>query len=363
MRFPAFFLYLVCSVFLSACNTEYLDLQFALSINEEQVFSSQSSIEEIQAMPGGTDPEYTQTNYPIILVHGLYGFDNIFIIDYWYRIIEALELGGAEVYTSPVPKLNSTEYRGEYLINSLEEMQAITGKNRFHLMGHSHGGPTVRYVLNVRPDLVASVTTIGGVNAYGVDYIDEVIGNFEGFIYGAIGQGMLNALAELIEWAGGNEQNHQSFALASFRSLSAEGTRKYNQSYPIGLPANWDEPDFVDNFCLDGSGDPIHGLEIYTDPDSFDIPLFSWSGIGIGTNVLDPSDILIEFAHEQLNNGPGDGFVDRCASHFGHVIRSDYDLDHIDQINHAYAMRRATATSPLSIYRMIANKLKEDHGL
>jgi Predicted acetyltransferases and hydrolases with the alpha/beta hydrolase fold len=33
-----------------------------------------------------------------------------------------------------------------------------------NLIGHSHGGPTARYIAGVRPDLVASVSTVAGTN-------------------------------------------------------------------------------------------------------------------------------------------------------------------------------------------------------
>mgnify|MGYP003302244223 CR=1 FL=1 len=41
-------------------------------------------------------------------------------------------------------------------------MKATSGGriNKFNLMGHSQGGMTSRYVMSVRPDLVASVTTM-----------------------------------------------------------------------------------------------------------------------------------------------------------------------------------------------------------
>src|SRR5690606_26616305 len=56
------------------------------------------------------------------------------------------------------------EVRGEQLIAEVERVLAITGAEKVNLIGHSHGGPTTRYVASVRPDLVASVTSISGVN-------------------------------------------------------------------------------------------------------------------------------------------------------------------------------------------------------
>ena len=64
-----------------------------------------------------------------------------------------------------VPKINafdSSAKRGEALIAQLDNIRASSaGKiSKFNLMGHSQGGITVRYVMNTRPDLVASVTTM-----------------------------------------------------------------------------------------------------------------------------------------------------------------------------------------------------------
>ena len=38
---------------------------------------------------------YTQTKYPIVLVHGLFGFDNIGPVEYFYGIPSALRADGA----------------------------------------------------------------------------------------------------------------------------------------------------------------------------------------------------------------------------------------------------------------------------
>ena len=56
---------------------------------------------------------YTQTKYPIVLTHGMLGFDNLLGIDYWYGIPSALRRDGAKVYITEVSKLNASEARGE----------------------------------------------------------------------------------------------------------------------------------------------------------------------------------------------------------------------------------------------------------
>src|SRR5205823_2947851 len=77
------------------------------------------------------------------------------------QIRSDLAAGGAKVFVTEVSQFNTPEVRGEQLIAQLEQIRAITGKPKVNLIGHSQGGFDVRYVAAVRPDLVASVTTIG----------------------------------------------------------------------------------------------------------------------------------------------------------------------------------------------------------
>src|SRR5690606_24202432 len=46
--------------------------------------------------------DYTKTRYPIVLSHGMLGWDSMLGIDYWYGIPGALRKGGASVYTTEV---------------------------------------------------------------------------------------------------------------------------------------------------------------------------------------------------------------------------------------------------------------------
>ena len=64
------------------------------------------------------------------------------------------------VYVTEVSQLNTSELRGEELLAQVEEIVAISGKPKVNLIGHSQGGPTIRYVAGVRPDLIASVTSV-----------------------------------------------------------------------------------------------------------------------------------------------------------------------------------------------------------
>ena len=114
------------------------------------------------AAPSHAQSDYTKTRHPIVLVHGLLGFDSLLgIYDYFYGLPSELRSGGAKVYIANVSSSNYTEVRGEQLIRYLDQLRATYGHTKFNLIGHSHGGPTARYVASVRPDLVASMTSVG----------------------------------------------------------------------------------------------------------------------------------------------------------------------------------------------------------
>lgn len=114
--------------------------------------------------PAQAQTGYTATRHPIVLVHGLFGFDSVLGIDYFYGIPDALRQSGAKVYVAQVSAANSTEVRGEQLLAQVKNILALSGASKVNLIGHSHGGPTIRYVAGVAPQLVASATSVAGVN-------------------------------------------------------------------------------------------------------------------------------------------------------------------------------------------------------
>lgn len=276
-----------------------------------------------------------RTKYPIVLAHGMSGFDRIAgVLDYWYRIPGDLRERGAKVYVTTVSQFNSTEVRGEQLIDQIETIVAISGKPKVNLIGHSHGGLDVRYVAAVRPDLVASVTSIGSPHK-GADlatWLEANVrdGGFTQQAIAALGGALGNVLAFLT-----GHSNPQD-AIAALGSLSASGLAAFNARYPQGVPASR---------C--GEGAPVvNGIRYY-----------SWSGTGILTNgldVLDPLMALTSLFYTEAN----DGLVGRCSSHLGDVIRDDYFHNHIDEINHVLGLVSIFESNPVTLFRNHANRLK-----
>jgi Predicted acetyltransferases and hydrolases with the alpha/beta hydrolase fold len=69
----------------------------------------------------------------------------------------------ATAFATQISPLESIEVRGEQLLDQVEQVLHYW-QTKVNLIGHSHGGPTARYIAGVRPDLVASVSTVAGTN-------------------------------------------------------------------------------------------------------------------------------------------------------------------------------------------------------
>ena len=55
-----------------------------------------------------------------------------------------------------------------------------------------------------------------------------------------------------------------------------------------------------------------------------------------------------------------DGLVGQCSSHLGTVIRDDYTMNHLDEINQLFGLTALFSTNPKSVFRTQANRLKNN---
>lgn len=280
--------------------------------------------------------DYGSTRYPIVLAHGAAGFDELFgVYRYWYGIPAALEEAGAEVYVTEVSQFETTEERGEQLLAQVEEIVAITGAEKVNLIGHSHGGLDSRYVAGVRPELVASVTTVGTPHrgAEVADFLRDGIedGSFSESVLSLFAEKLGSVLALL-----SGTSNPQD-AIGSIEALTSEGLADFNERYPMGLP---------DTPCGTGPAEE-NGIRFY-----------SWTGDQWLTNPLDPSTALFALT-SRVYDERNDGLVGRCSAHFGKVIRDDYRMSHVDEVNQLFGLTHLFGPNPASLFRIHANRLRE----
>ncbi|NQY38342.1 MAG: triacylglycerol lipase [Alteromonadaceae bacterium] len=275
------------------------------------------------------------TKYPVVLVHGFLGFDDILGIDYFYRIPNTLRQQGTEVFVAQVSAFNSTEMRGEQLRTYVQAVLAQTGAEKVNLIGHSHGGPTSRYVASLNPEMVASVTSVGGVN-WGSGLADVLRGAVpvDSLTEALIVSGF-DALGVVINFASGGD-DFPIDGLAMTHSLTTIGTIEFNETYPEGVP---------EYYCGEGEEVASNGVHYY-----------SWSGGSPTTNILDASDAALALTSIAFNEA-NDGAVSICSSHLGKVIKDDYKMNHLDEVNHLFGLVSWWETNPETLYRNHVNDL------
>ncbi|MDX1804085.1 MAG: triacylglycerol lipase [Alcanivorax sp.] len=287
----------------------------------------------------GKDDHYADTRYPIVLVGGIIAFDNIAGVDYFYGIADDLRDYGARVYESNVSALQSNEYRGEELIRQIENYLAVTGAKKVNLIAHSQGAPTARYVAAVRPDLVASVTSVHGENR-GTPVADVVRGLApEGSINENLANLIAKAFGALWEAASGGPNPLDQSASAVLAESTTAGMAAFNQRYPQALPKT---------ACGTTGEHEVNGVQYW-----------SWGGTGVQTNYLDPFDTLV-VSVTKLAFPAGvkhDGILPLCGMYLGTPIRHDYNHNHADAIRQLFGLM-GWEVDPKTLYRNQANRLK-----
>jgi triacylglycerol lipase len=283
------------------------------------------------------------TQYPILLVHGLFGFESIGNIALFHGIKQNLRQAGARVFIPYLSATHSNELRGEQLLAQIDRVLAGTGAAKINLIGHSQGALAARYAAAMQPKKVASVTSVSGPNHGSelADYLRKAL--IPDRLPEHVAAAVATLFAEFLSLLGGHPQLPQN-AIAALNALTTEGVGAFNDKYPQGLPDTWG-----------GTGkELVNGVRY-----------FSWSGIlkdslvDEGPNLLDPLHSLCRafsryFTTEALEN---DGLVGRYSSHLGTVIRSDYPLDHMDTINQTAGLVRK-GVDPVDLYVQHAERLR-----
>lgn len=278
-----------------------------------------------------------KTKYPIVLVHGFIGFDNVLGIQYFYQIPSALRNEGATVYIASVNPSQTTEFRGEELIQQMKQWAAKDGVKKFNLIGHSHGGPTVRYAAGTVPTMVASVSTMAGTH-FGSKVADDILAHTTP---GGTFDTVATAGLKLISWLTGNKTTSQTDLLTALNALSTPGAAAFNAKFPVGAPTTT---------C--GSGPLTAKIA------GNSMNWYSFSGTSVKTNAWDVSDALLAYTADYFKGEANDGLVSQCSSHWGKVIKDNYAWNHLDEINQLLGIIGRDAPDPVAFYKQQANRLK-----
>ncbi|MHC8400731.1 esterase/lipase family protein [Pseudomonas sp. MDT1-17] len=283
------------------------------------------------------------TQYPILLVHGLFGFDRIGKIELFHDVKQALRSAGARVFIPHLSATHSNEVRGDQLLAQIERVLEGTGASKVNLIGHSQGALAARYAAAVAPQVIASVTSVSGPNHGSelADFLRKAL--TPGRLPEHVAETVATLFADFLSLLSGNRQLPQN-AIAALNALTTEGVGAFNDKYPQGLPKTWG-----------GKGrERVDGVRYY-----------SWSGtlqgdiLDKGLDALNPLHGFLRafsryFTTEAEQN---DGMVGRYSSHLGKVIRSDYPLDHLDSLSQTAGPLRK-GIDPIALYVQHAVRLR-----
>ncbi|MGE1172886.1 esterase/lipase family protein [Pseudomonas sp. BW7P1] len=273
----------------------------------------------------------TTTLYPILLVHGLFGFERIGSFELFHDVRQALKIMGVQVFVPHLSAIHDNEVRGGQLLRQIDTVLRGTGATKVNLIGHSQGALAARYAAALAPHKVASVTSVSGPN-HGSELADYLR---KALIPGKLPESVARKVATLFcDWLcllNGTAALPQH-ALAALNALTTEGVGDFNDKYPQGLPQNWG-----------GQGaEQVNEVRYY-----------SWSGIVPTINLQKPDPVqdicraLSQyFMTEPLQN---DGFVGRYSSHLGTVIGSDYPFDHLRSLGRT-AGKHVGAVDSIQLY-------------
>lgn len=246
-----------------------------------------------------------KTKYPIVLIHGLFGFgDHLsFIARYWGNLPDLLSEHGATVYIAEVSQAHMAELRGLQLYAQLIEW----GHEKYNLIGHSHGGLDARFVLNRYPEIVASVTTISSPHR-GSKVADSFVDAWEGTITGTL-LGMFGDLfSHTIGFLSGSQFDQD--ASIAMHGLTTDGIADFNERYPAGMSASE---------CDEGPHEYM------------DRKLYSWGSYGIVP--VSPFDITAKlfqyFSQAFDENELNDGLVSVCSMKFGRWLGARANAHHL----------------------------------
>jgi len=240
--------------------------------------------------------------YPIILVHGFSGFNRLGPLEYFFRVIDALQLDGEdEVFAPALPPYNSVEERAPFLAAHIDEVLRRSNRRKVHLIAHSQGGLDARRVISALgyADRVATLTTVATPH-HGTPVGDYILG---------LPAGASDPVANLLAWLIGaiddpdndppiDDESYRSDMEACAESLSIAGVEAFNAAHPDppGVPifsvAGVSNFQRADGICALGRWGRLQRVDA-TDP-----LLYATAAVLSGWNPLDltPNDGMLPTA-------------------------------------------------------------------
>jgi triacylglycerol lipase len=179
----------------------------------------------------GSSTKPLQGSYPIVLSHGILGFDDTNgllngLVKYWGGMDDYLRSQGASVLTPGTTAMQSVEYRANQQRTLVLNWMAANNYSKVHVIGHSQGGLVSRYmVANLgMAGKTSTLTTLNSVHR-GTPTADIGLAVIPSWLQPLVGT-VVNTFSKLIY--GGGEQDVIKMA----QSLTTTTLATFNQTTP-----------------------------------------------------------------------------------------------------------------------------------
>ena len=239
--------------------------------------------------------EFKTTRYPIVLVHGWTGFENIGPLTYFYGVTQHLEDKGFPIFVAVLDPYNSVELRSIQLANQILDFLEQGNASKVNIIAHSQGGLDSRRVISTLglADKISALATVATPHR-GTPIADIALGYLPG--------PAVDALSFILNYLGAVAADSRSDAEASLHSLS--------QTYVQGVfnPENPNHPD---------------------------VDYYSWTGktCPLGFSCGDICDVEIRWSYDliYLQEGANDGMVPVNSGRWG-LYQGTIPADHFDEV-------------------------------
>lgn len=267
------------------------------------------------------------TRNPIVLVHGMGGFDEALgFLNYFFGVEENLLNQGYDVHVTDTAMFDDSEMRAQQMESQVMGYLTETGASKVNIIAHSQGGLDTRHLISVMghgPDI--AVVAMVAVPNRGVIVGDMVAGTIQG-----ISREVISAIIDFfVDLVDGEESDIVSALLQiSVQSMEEE----FNPAHP-------DDPNVV---YWSWAGITCGLLEFSCKPHSSDIV----------SPVLLLTHTLIANGPEGVGSGLNDGMVPLKSAMWGEFIGT-IDADHADEIGQVPSGN----FDHKQFYRDVANRL------
>jgi len=265
--------------------------------------SSLDAIQKAASMSGSLRPGQG-TRRPIVLAHGLLGFNRLGVegfaaLTYFRGIADHLRAHGYRVLVTEVGKTDGVPIRAAHLKMSIERFTA----GKVNIIGHSMGGLDARYMISRlgMADRVASLTTIGTPHR-GSSFADWGIEHF-------------GDSSPLLEALGVGTQ--------AFYDLTSQSCARFNERTPNAPSVRY----------------------------------YSFSGTQTRKDIYGALQISHDIIRER--EGPNDGLVSQRSARWGHYL-GNLDADHLNEVGWKFVWEFREKFDAKEFYLKLAEMLRDE---